>query len=62
MSRETTSSNCKLHSTNKVYVITWSRYQEELAIRVERKDMESGSLVRRYDCTLAGKLVLGPIS
>ena len=47
---------------NKDYVSTWFMCQEEMAVRVERKDTESGSLERIYDCTLAQELVLARIS
>ena len=53
MRRDTTSPKWKLQSTNKDYVSTWFMCQEEMAVRVERKDTESGSLERIYDCTLA---------
>ena len=62
MGRVTTSPKWTLQSTNKADVSTWFMCQEEMAVRVEKKDTESGSLERIYDCTLAQELVLAKIS
>ena len=53
MGRVTTTPKWTLQSTTKDYVSTSFMCKEEMAVRVERKDTESGSLEKIYDCTLA---------